>query len=59
MVAHDWGDYESIATRIAQKTGQVQKVINELKGVKQAGGIIQDEAKLRNLSFHFSDQTKK
>ena len=31
-IAHDWGEYESIGTRIAQKMGDIKKAVNEIKG---------------------------
>lgn len=35
-VAHEWGEYESIPSRLAQKVGDIKKAISEGKGVANA-----------------------
>lgn len=37
-VAHEWGEYESIPSRIAQKVGDIKTAINEGKGLVNAAG---------------------
>ena len=35
-VAHEWGEYESIPSRIANKVGDIKKAVSEAKGVVNA-----------------------
>lgn len=37
-VSHDWGEYESIGSRIAQKIGEIKTGVNEFKGLTSALG---------------------
>lgn len=37
VVDHDWSEYESIATRLAQKAKDIGKLTENVKGIKKAG----------------------
>jgi len=53
-VSHDWGTYESLASRVAQKVGDIKTLVIEGKTVINALGTGWNESKKQIADDHFS-----